>query len=67
MKARYRVVRYSCRSGTCYPIDRVTGSRESLETTDPEAAQELISAKNEAFRKPAHSRQNSFPSTFCSY
>ena len=51
MKKRYRLVRRGERN-TFYCFDTQTGKRTSLETNDADAAERLISAKNEALRQP---------------
>ncbi|MDB6035309.1 MAG: Phage integrase family protein [Verrucomicrobiales bacterium] len=51
MKKRYRT--YCRPSGTFYCFDTNTGKRESLKTKDPQEAEQLIQARNEALRQPA--------------
>lgn len=53
MKSRYRLIRRSSRGGAFYCVDNITGKRTSLDTTDEEAAKEIIAAKNNAAKQPA--------------
>jgi integrase len=53
MKARYRLIRRGLRGGTFYCVDTETKRRESLKTSDPDVAAQIIEAKNIAVRQPA--------------
>lgn len=55
MKQRYRI--YRRQGGVFYLYDRVTGKRQSLETTDEAAARRLLHANNEANQQPLINRQ----------
>lgn len=57
MKNRYSIFPNRSRGGIYYLKDRLTGKRESLETTDKEEATELLAARNEAARDPSHNLQ----------
>jgi integrase len=57
MKQRYRLVRRGIRGGKFYCLDRVTGKRTSLGTSDKDAAQQIVNAKNESLRQPMLNRQ----------
>jgi hypothetical protein len=52
MKKRYRLVRRGERN-TYYCFDTLNNKRTSMETADPQAAQRIIDAKNDALRQPA--------------
>jgi len=52
MTSRYRLTRRGSRGGTFYCIDKSTGKRSSLKTSDPEEARQLVAAKNQAERQP---------------
>lgn len=52
MKNRFRLVRRGTRGGTFYFYDRKTRKRSSLGTSDPDAAAEIVAAKNNAERQP---------------
>jgi len=52
MKHRYRLTRRGSRGGMFYCVDKTTGKRTSLETTDPDEARQLVEAKNQAERQP---------------
>lgn len=54
MKSRYSIFPNRSRSGIYYLKDNLTGQRKSLETTDAEEANELLTSKNESTREPAH-------------
>jgi integrase len=51
MKQRYHV--YRRENGIHYSLDTLTTKRQSLETADPETAQRLLNALNEACKQPA--------------
>ena len=53
MKTRYRLTRRGSRGDTLYCVDSATGKRTSLNTSDEDAAQQIILAKNQAERQPA--------------
>ena len=55
MNQRYRI--YRRQGGLFYRFDRHTGKRESLETTDQDAARRLLRGKNEAQPPPLINRQ----------
>ncbi len=57
MKRRFSIYPNGSRSGICYLKENLTGKSESLETTDQERAMELLTARNEAMREPAHNLQ----------
>ena len=52
MKARYRLIRRGIRGGAFYCVDSTTCKRTSLGTTNPDEAQQIIEAKNQAERQP---------------
>jgi integrase len=53
MKARFRLIHRGERGRTFYCVDTDTGRRTSLKTKDPDAAREIVHAKNQALRQPA--------------
>ena len=53
MTTRYRLMTRGCRSGKFYCVDKTTGKRTSLKTTDKDSAQQMVDAKNQAERQPA--------------
>lgn len=53
MKNRYRLVQHGSRGGKFYCKDSLTGKRTTLATTDKDAAQQIVQAKNQAQRQPA--------------
>jgi integrase len=53
MNTRYRLVHRGIRGGMYYCFDKVTGKRQSLNTTNEDAARQIIEAKNQAVRQPA--------------
>lgn len=55
MTQRYRM--YRRQGGVFYFFDRQTGKRESLQTSDEQAALRLLHAKNEAEQQPLINRQ----------
>ena len=52
MNTRYRLVHRGIRGGMYYCFDKVTGKRASLNTTNEDAARQIIEAKNQAVRQP---------------
>jgi hypothetical protein len=50
MKNRYRIYRRS--GGVFYLVDKLTNKRESLQTSDPDEARRILSAKNESTKTP---------------
>jgi integrase len=50
---RYCLIQRNDRGGIFYAHDQETGKRESLKTSRKAAAEQIISAKNEALRQPA--------------
>ena len=52
MKTRYRLIRRGNRGGSFYCVDTNTGKRTSLQTSDEDAAEQIIQAKNQAERQP---------------
>jgi hypothetical protein len=52
MKNRFRLMRRGIRGGAFYCVDTHTGKRTSLGTTDEEAAEQILLAKNQAERQP---------------
>jgi len=57
MKTRYRLIRRGMRGGIFYCVDTHTGKRTSLQTSDEEAARQLVETKNQAVRQPAMNLQ----------
>lgn len=55
MKQRFRM--YRRQGGVFYAVDRQTGNRESLKTSDSLTAKRLLQAKNEAQQQPIINRQ----------
>ena len=52
MNTRYRLTHRGCRGGMFYCVDKTTGKRTSLGTTDADEAQQIIEAKNNSVRQP---------------
>jgi len=52
MNTRYRLIFRGLRGGMYYCVDKTTGKRTSLNTTNEEEARQLIEAKNQAERQP---------------
>ena len=52
MNDRYRLIHRNIRGGRFYCVDKTTGKRTSLKTTDKDEAQQVIAAKNQAERQP---------------
>lgn len=57
MNNRYRLFRRNHRGGIYYCVDKTTGKRTSLDTSDTNEAQNLIAAKNQAHQQPALNMQ----------
>jgi len=53
MNTRYRLVHRGIRGGMYYCFDKITSKRASLNTTNEDAARQIIEAKNQAVRQPA--------------
>lgn len=53
MKNRYRLVRRNDRGGTFYLVDNLTNLRESLNTTESDAAEQILHARLQAQKQPA--------------
>ena len=52
MTTRYRLTSRGIRGGMFYCVDKTTGKRTSLQTTNKDEAQQIIEAKNQAVRQP---------------
>lgn len=52
MKTRYRLTSRGIRGGMFYCVDKITGKRISLQTTNKDEAQQIIEAKNNSVRQP---------------
>ena len=52
MKARYGLICRGIRGGTYYCVDKVTGQRTSLATSNQDEARQILDAKNQALRQP---------------
>src|SRR5512140_1394182 len=52
MKTRYRLTRRGIRGDKFYCVDKTTGKRTSLHTSDEEEARQIVGAKNQAQRQP---------------
>ena len=52
MTTRYRLTCRGLRGGMFYCVDKTTGKRTSLQTTDRDEAQQIVAAKNQAERQP---------------
>ena len=52
MPACYRLTRRDLRGGMYYCVDKTTGKRTSLQTTNRDEAQQVVAAKNQAQRQP---------------
>lgn len=52
MKTRYRLISRGSRGGRFYCVDKTTGKRTSLGTTNADAARQLIEARNNSQRQP---------------
>jgi hypothetical protein len=54
---KYRLLKMNSRGGRYYAEEITTGLRQSLKTADPEAAEKLLHAMNEAHRNPQLNRR----------
>ena len=52
MKTRYRLTYRGLRGGMFYCVDKITGKRTSLQTTNKDEAQQIVEAKNNSVRQP---------------
>jgi integrase len=52
MNHRYRLTFRGIRGGMFYCVDKTTGKRTSLKTTDRDAAEQIVEAKNNSVRQP---------------
>jgi len=52
MKTRYRLTSRGIRGGMFYCVDKITGKRTSLQTTNKDEAQQIVEAKNNSVRQP---------------
>jgi integrase len=52
MSTRYRLIFRSIRGGMYYSVDKTTGKRTSLHTTNEDEAKQLVEARNNAERQP---------------
>src|ERR1700735_1000726 len=52
MNTRYRLIFRGIRGGMYYCVDKNTGQRTSLQTTNEDEARQIIEAKNQAERQP---------------
>jgi integrase len=52
MTTRFRLTHRGCRGGRFYCVDKITGKRTSLQTTDADEARQLVEAKNNSVRQP---------------
>jgi len=52
MTTRYRLTYRGHRGGMFYCVDKTTGKRTSLQTTNRDEARQIIEAKNQAERQP---------------
>lgn len=52
MSTRYRLTCRGVRGGIFYCVDKTTGKRTSLKTTDADEARQIVAAKNQAERQP---------------
>ena len=52
MKTRFRLTCRGIRGGMFYCVDKTTGKRTSLQTTNPDEARQIVEAKNQAERQP---------------
>ncbi len=52
MKTRYRLTYRGIRGGMYYCVDKTTGKRTSLQTTNEDDARQIVEAKNTAERQP---------------
>lgn len=52
MNTRYRLIFRGIRGGMYYSVDKTTGKRTSLQTTNEDEARQIVEAKNQAERQP---------------
>jgi hypothetical protein len=52
MNTRYRLILRGIRGGMFYCVDKTTGRRTSLQTTNSDEARQIVEAKNQAERQP---------------
>ena len=52
MTTRYRLIFRSTRGGMFYCVDKLSGKRTSLQTTNKDEARQIVKAKNQAGRQP---------------
>ena len=52
MNTRYRLTYRGCRGGMFYCVDKTTGKRTSLLTSNRDEAQQIVEAKNNSVRQP---------------
>ena len=52
MNIRFRLTFRGCRGGMFYCVDKTTGRRTSLQTTNQDEARQIVEAKNQAERQP---------------
>jgi hypothetical protein len=52
MTTRYRLTFRGSRGGMFYCVDKTTGKRTSLQTTNKDEACQIVEAKNQAERQP---------------
>jgi hypothetical protein len=52
MKTRFRLTCRGHRGGMFYCVDKTTGQRTSLQTTNADEARQIVEAKNQAERQP---------------
>jgi hypothetical protein len=52
MNTRYRLIFRGIRGGMYYCVDKATGKRASLNTTNPDEARQILEAKNQAESQP---------------
>ncbi len=52
MNTRYRLIFRGLRGGMYYCVDKTTGKRTSLQTTNADEARQIVEAKNQAERQP---------------
>jgi hypothetical protein len=53
MNTRYRLTSRGVRGGIFYCVDKTTGKRTSLKTTNKDEAEQIVLAKNQSLRQPA--------------
>jgi hypothetical protein len=60
MKTRYRLTSRGSRGGMFYCVDKTTGQRASLHTTNEDEARQLVEAKNNSERQPVLKLKQNF-------